>query len=449
VREAKAYESGRRGWWRGWRTPVTPSGVFARGGEDGLSLLELVVAMSVFALSVLAISATIDSGLTLTRNNRQRSVAANLGSQEMDTVRSSTFTSLTARTVTQVVDGSTYTTDRELTWVSKSATNGPCDGSNASPALLRVRVTVSWSNMRGVKPIVTDTLLAPPVGAYSTNSGHIAVKVLDASGAGEDGTSVQISGPSVQTLPTNSDGCAFFAFLAAGTYTVSLNTPGYVDRQSATVPTQTVGVTVGNVSSVQFDYDQAATLALTFTASAGGTIPNNISVTLGNTSFVPSGAKRFAGTGLTRTLTNLFPSSGGYTTWAGTCADADPEGQNPNSGGAFWPGAQRPDALNADPGVTTAGTVAVKSVGITVFKFTGHVAQAGVTVVATHAADQTCGSGASYTLGTTDATGALNSALPYGTWTITVTGKTPKPSWPLVVLDPRSATTPSVEADVN
>jgi hypothetical protein len=416
-------------------------------GEAGLSLLELIVALSVFALVVLAVSASIDSGLTLTRNNRERSVAANLASQEMDTVRSSLFTSLVARTVTQVVDGSTYTTIRELTWVPKGATNGPCDGSNASPALMRVHVSVSWPNMRGVKPVVADTLLAPPVGAYSATSGHIAVKVLDSTAAGEFGTSVLISGPVVQTLPTNSQGCAFFAFLPAGTYAVSLNTPGFVDRQSVAVPTQTAGVTVGNTSSVQFEYAQAASLTLTFTADAGGSIPNNLPITLGNTQFVPTGTKRFFGTGMTRTLGSLFPAAGGYTAWAGSCADADPEGQNANTGGPYWPGAQRPDALDSQPGSSITSTVAVKSAGITVYK-PGSLPLAGVTVVATHTADQLCGSGATYTLGTTDAAGFINAALPFGTWRISVTGKSPVGgTWPNLVLDPNATTTPTLSVN--
>lgn len=415
-------------------------------GEAGLSLLELIVAMSVFALVVLAVSASIDSGLTLTRNNRQRSVAANLASQEMDTVRSSAFTTLTARTVTQVVDGSTYTTVRELTWVSKSATNGPCDGSNSTPALLRVRVTVTWANMRGVEPIVTDTLLAPPIGAYSTTSGHIAVKVLDSNAAGEFGTSVQISGPMVQTQPTNSDGCAFFAFLTPGTYVVSLNTPGFVDRQSVATPSQTVGVTIGNTSSVQFDYDRGATLSLTFAADAGGTIPIAIPVTLGNTQFLPTGEKTYAGTGLIRAITSLFPAADGFTAWAGSCADADPEGQNASTGGLYWPTGQRPDPLDAVPGGTTAGTIAVKTAALTVYG-TGHLPLAGAAVVATHTADQSCAAGETYTLGVTDATGLLNAALPYGTWKISVTAKSPLSTWPSLVLDPTVATTPTLEVD--
>jgi hypothetical protein len=415
-------------------------------GEAGLSLLELVVAMSVFALVVMAVSATIDSGLTLTRNNRERSVAANLASQEMDTVRSSSFTTLTARTVTQVVDGSTYTTTRELTWVPKSATNGPCDGVNGNPALLRVHVSVVWPNMRGIQPVVADTLLAPPIGAYSTNSGHIAVKVLDSNAVGEFGTSVQINGPMVQTLPTNSDGCAFFAFLTPGTYVVTLNTTGFVDRQGITAPTQTVGVTVGNTSSVQFDYDRAATLALTLTADFGGTIPTSIPITLGNTQFLPTGAKTFVGAGLSRSIAGLFPAADGFVAWAGSCADADPEGQNASTAGLYWPTGQRADPLDAVPGGSTSGTVAVKTATLSVFG-TGHLPLSGATVVATHAPDQSCAAGETYTLGTTTAAGSLTTALPFGTWKISVTGKSPLTTWPSLVLDPTVATTPTLEVD--
>jgi hypothetical protein len=415
--------------------------------EAGVTLLELVVALSVFVLVILGVVASIDSGLTLTRNNRERSVAANLASQEMDTVRSATFTSLVARTVTQVVDGTTYTITRELTWVSKSATNGPCDGSNSTPELLRVRVFVTWPNMRGVSPVISDTSLAPPVGAYSANSGHIAVKVLDNTGAGEFGISANISGPLVQSAPTNTDGCAFFAFLTPGTYTVSLNTVGDVDRQGTQVPTQTVGVTVGQVSSVQFDYDQASALSLSFAADAGGTIPADLPITLGNTEFIPTGVKTYAGSGLTRTIANLFPSTDGYTAWAGSCADADPEGQLAGGGGLYWPTGQRDDPITVTPAITTAGTVAVKTSAITVKAIAGPLV--GVTVVATHAADSSCAAGEIHTLGTTGAGGVLSAALPFGKWQLSVTGKTALTTWPTLTLDPTSVATPAIEVDTH
>ncbi len=423
------------------------SGSVALGSEAGLTLLELVVALSVFVVMVLGVAATIDSGLNLTRNNRQRSVAANLASQEMDTVRQTDFTALTARTVTEVVDGSTYTINRSLTWVSKSATSGPCNGVTSDPQMLRVRVTVTWATMHGLEPVRSDTQLTPPVGAYSADSGHIAVTVLDRDGGGAFGTSVQITGPATQSQPTNDDGCAFFAFLTPGTYTVSLNSVGYVDRQSTQNPSQTVGVTVGNVSSVQFDYDQAASLDLALTPDAGGAVPSDVPITLGNTSFLPIGVKTYAGTGATRTIGSLFPSGDGYTAWAGSCADADPEGQIVSGGGAYWPDAQRAPAFETTPGGATTGSVALKSASISVLAG-GLTPVSGATVIATHAADQSCAAGETYTLGTTDAGGLLTAALPYGTWTISVQSQLAlSGTWPNLVLDPNDTTTPALEVD--
>jgi len=39
-------------------------------------------------------------------------------------------------------------------------------------------------------------------------------------------------------------------------------------------------------------------------------------------------------------------------------------------------------------------------------------------------------------------------ALPYGTWTLQITGKTPVGSWPVVTLDPRVATTATANVKI-
>ena len=102
-------------------------------------------------------------------------------------------------------------------------------------------------------------------------------------------------------------------------------------------PTQTAGVTAGAITAVGFDYDQAATIDATLTATGGGTLPastwSQIPIVLGNTAFLPSGTKEFTGTGTFRTLASLFPSSTGYTALAGDCADAD-ERRQPGVGDA-------------------------------------------------------------------------------------------------------------------
>ncbi len=105
--------------------------------DDGFTLIELVVAISIFAIIMIGIAGTLGAGLRMTGSNRRRTVAANLASQEMDVVRSADFQSLVPRTVIQNVDTVPYTVHRELTWVAKSATAGPCDaGGGGVPQLL-------------------------------------------------------------------------------------------------------------------------------------------------------------------------------------------------------------------------------------------------------------------------------------------------------------------------
>ncbi len=399
-----------------------------------MTLLELVIAMTVLSLLMLGVAATMGSGLTLVRNNRNRSVAANLASQEMDTVREAQFSSLAAATTTQTVGSVPFTVHRELTWVAKEATNGPCDATNETPQVLRVHVWVDWPDRQGIPPAVADTVITPPVGAYDPNTGHIAVNVIDSDANPEYGVSVAIAGPTNKTLTTNSDGCAFFAFLPAGTYTVTLNTPGYVDRQGSPTPTQTVGVTVGQVKSAQFDYDRASQINATFDAANGGQVPTNLPITIANTILVPSGTAAFTGSGNPRTLSNLFPANDGYELWAGQCADADPEGKDA-TGAVFYPGASRADPVSVDPGQSTSTHIALTPLTVHVVNQTG-VAMSGRSVVLVHAADNVCAAGETHTIGTTDGSGNISLSLPYGRWQIQEQGHAVSGSWPTATLSP-------------
>lgn len=412
-------------------------------GEAGFSLIELVVAITIFGVVMLGLALTIGSGLALTRTNRHRTVAANLAAQEMDAIRSAEFETVGPETKTQVVEGITYTIHRETTWVARDATSGPCDGSGDTPEVLRVRVRVLWPDMGGVKPVVSDTTLTPPVGSYDPDSGHIGVKVLDAQAEPVFNVPVSLSGPTGSTLTTNSDGCAFFAFLPEGTYAVALGTPGWVDRQSNATPSQTVGVTIGNVSSVQFDYDEAASLAVTLTADATHPVADDVSVTVANPQLVPNGTKNYTGTGASRTISGLFPFLEGYQAWAGACADADPEGQivvpdgsgNPVVQGPYWPGATRQPVVAVESGATTPVSVPLGRLDVVVLDLIGGPV-AGATVRVVHGPDNVC-AGESLVIGATDATGTVRAAVPFGTWSVQVDGRVPVTAWPDAVVDPR------------
>lgn len=407
-----------------------------RADARGVSLLELVIAVSILAISLLGIAATIDSGLNLTRSNRNRSVAANLASQEMDLIRSSDFTTLTAGTSVHSVNSVDYTVHRDLTWVPRDASNGPCDGTNGSPELLRVRVYVTWATMSGIKAPAADTVLTPPVGAYDPNSGHIAVKVLDRNAAAAANVTASVVGPTSQSAPTNADGCAFFAFLPAGTYTVSLNTANWVDRQGYPNPSDTVGVTVGATASLQFDYDQRALMVVSALGAVNGDVPEDYSYTIGNTGLLPAGVRSYAGSTNPTTISNLFPASDGYTVWAGSCADADPEGLDV-IGDPYYPGALRSAAAETIPGGTTATDLVLNPVRVVVT--VGGVPVGGVAVVITHTPDHVCAAGESFDVGTTELDGTLNAELPYGTWTVDVAGHLPAGVSPTITISPLDA----------
>jgi prepilin-type N-terminal cleavage/methylation domain-containing protein len=411
-----------------------------RRDERGLTMIELVVAISVFAILAGGLALTIDGGLNLARNNRNRSIAANLASQEMDKVRQSPFISLPLGLLdrTESVDGVPYTVRRESEWTNNASTTAPCqaDAAHSEPRVMRVTVSVFWRDMRGVAPAKSSTILSPPVGSYDPNNGHIAVRVRDSSANPLLGVPVTVTGPGVnKTLTSTSDGCAFFAFIPASTYTVSLGAAQYVDRQGVANPAQVTGVTSGETSSIAFDYDHAATLNLTLSSPGGGSFPSSIGVGVGNTNLTPTGSKLFSGVGAARTIGNLFPYPDGYGVWAGTCADADPIGADGN-GLAFWPGATRETELDTDPGGIATGTVNLPTVEL---NYGAVSISAGThSVVATHAADNGCPTGLTYTVGTFSGPANTLIALPYGTWTFTVTGASPYGgAWPTVTLDPR------------
>jgi hypothetical protein len=216
---------------------------------------------------------------------------------------------------------------------------------------------------------------------------------------------------------------------------VTLGAVGYVDRQGHANPSQVTGVTSGATSSIAFDYDQASTLSLTISSSGGGSFPSSVPVAVGNTAFLPTGSKLFAGVGAVRTIGNLFPYADGYSAWVGGCADADPEGKDGN-GLAYWPGASRATELSSSPGDTAVGTVDLPSFELRYGDFS--TASGTHNIIAVHDADNGCAAGVTVTIGTFNGPGSALMALPYGTWTFKVSGASPYGgSWPEFTLDPR------------
>ncbi|HWC43908.1 MAG TPA: hypothetical protein VHK02_18135 [Actinomycetota bacterium] len=418
--------------------------------QDGYSVVELLVAVTVFALVFAAVSIGIGRALEVNRGNRNRSAAAYLAARQLEEVRAKTFSSVALGRTTCVYTTtscnlpSPYTVVQDVAWASPGSTSTTCDvpaTSGSTLAYKRVTVTVTWPDMGGVAPVTSQTLLTPPGGTFDANDGHILIQAFDRDALPLAGQTVSITGPQSASQTTSSDGCAFFAYLDPGTYTATMSTTGYVDRQGNQPATQSVGVTASQITKVQFDYDQAATLSVGLVAPSGSVIPNGtygIAMTVANSNLTV-GTKSFqqsaTGSGTTRTVTPLFPYASGYQVWAGDCADADP---------ATYSGGSRGTVLAANPAGTTSGSASLDAVDVVV-KRSG-VAVSGATIQATHAAGTGCTAGETLTTpsgNTTDSTGKLRLALPYGAWTVRATSGS-RTATASVTLDPVSTAVPTL-----
>jgi type II secretory pathway pseudopilin PulG len=427
------------------------------GRQHGYSVVELLVAVTVFALVFAAVSIGIGRALEINRGNRNRSAAAYLAARELEEARAAAFSSVAigsttcTYTTTSCSLPAPYTVVQEVTWASPGSTTTSCGVPTASGATLaykRVTVTVTWADMGGVAPVKSQTLLTPPGGSYDPNDGHILVKVFDRDGDPVVGQAVSLTGPETSSLTTDSDGCAFFAYLGPGTYTATLPSSTYVDRQGNRPASQTAGVTASQITQVQFDYDRAATLSVGLVPPSGATasIPSGIAMTVANTGLTV-GFKSFSetstGSGTTRTITPLFPYASGYQVWAGDCADADPQ---------FYTGASRGAFLASNPGGTTAGSVAVDAIDVAVTKSGSVLKNTAVAVQAIHGGTATAGCSASETLSsssiTTDSNGKLRIAVPYGTWSVKVTSGSQSATSAATLVSPLVATPPSVTVAV-
>ncbi len=244
--------------------------------------------MTIFAIVASGVAVGMTSVFGLTRNNRNRSVAANLASKEMDVIRSTEFESLplTPQNRNETVDNIVYAINRTTSWVTKDGTSGGACSPPAGTALafLKVVVSVTWPNMQGAEPVKTETILAPPIGSYDSDTGHLAVRLRDRAGAPLNGQVVTVVGPGGTFQIPTTNGCAFFLSLTPGNFTVSVNSVNYVNGQGVQNPSQVVAVTQGSITSAEFDYDQKATQTLNLVGLTNYGVPSGLGARVANTS---------------------------------------------------------------------------------------------------------------------------------------------------------------------
>ena len=123
-----------------------------RRRQRGVSLIEVLAAMTLFALVASAVGALATSALLNTTINRHYTMAAMLAQGELEDLRGLDYPAVGSRASVQTVEGQVYNIDTVV------AANTPA----ANMSL--VTVTVRWNGPEGTRNYAVDTIFTDVTG---------------------------------------------------------------------------------------------------------------------------------------------------------------------------------------------------------------------------------------------------------------------------------------------
>lgn len=387
--------------------------------DAGFTLMELVVAMTIFTVFCSAALGLLVRTGDATRVNLNRTAAANLATQQIQLARALDAVNIPLGTVTtsQQVSGTTYTIAQSSKFLGADANANICTGTATVLAYKLVTVKVSWPGATSAQVVRQDTLKAVGIKSAGLDStGALALLVSTSSGVPVPSVPISLSNGSTAT--TDDSGCAVFVGVNPGTYTATLNVLGYVGLGNLQQTLKTgLGVTVGTISRGSISYDTTRNVVVTVASPVtGGVIPSGLPIQVSSSTlgaFVTYSACPASGTPTSACATaptastngqvaGLYPSI--YTVKLGACTEITPS-QN---------------QVDLSSSTANGSTVAVPLGAITVNITKSGVAYTGTkTVTVTHSGVNTgCLTGETYTFpATANGTKIL---VPYGSWNVTV-----------------------------
>jgi hypothetical protein len=317
-------------------------------GEAGDTMIEVVMAALIVALIAAAVFTGLSAAAHIAGAQRHESAAAALAQQDEQRLRGLTVQDLVASAsgsctsavppdgngcYTQTIDNETYTITSTAKFYSASSGSASCTTSGiASADYIATSSVVSWQNANdGRQPIEEHSLITPSTG------GQIVVAVQDnvvTPVTGLASATVTITGPgsstATQSATTDSNGCALFAAVTAGTYSVSATIPSPYVTYGGTA-TQSVALANNQTQTVTFNVAQAATINASFQTRVNGTASAIPFDTFSLRATSESAAQSFGTVGTyatppatVSTGATIYPYSSGYDAYAGNCTNDDP-----------------------------------------------------------------------------------------------------------------------------
>jgi type II secretory pathway pseudopilin PulG len=314
--------------------------------EAGFALIEVVVAAAVLAIVALAVLSGMDGAMSASAREKARAVAANLAERDQERLRTMPI-SLLANPPQQgivEVEGIKYEIKSETRWITDDFGGDPECGasSNNSVQYMQIRTTVTSKVVgKNIPPVTVDSLVAPTT-EHAENHGALGVKVVDrTSTKGVAGINVTAASAThaLGTKQTDAKGCVVFNAVPEDTYTITLNHPGYINRDGEQQSQTTHAVVAKTLSFANMIYDLATKADVTVTSHTPGS-------TWSPAASKPSKASAVSMTngtavGWMRTFTpsqptgrieaaNLFPfAENSYAIFSGACGYASPDTYKP------------------------------------------------------------------------------------------------------------------------
>jgi prepilin-type N-terminal cleavage/methylation domain-containing protein len=380
-------------------------------GDEGFTLVEILVATLVFALTATATVGILITAIRTVRENSDRVYAANLARSEIERQRELGTDLITIGNTTSstTTPEGVFTISTTSNWVGLNQATDACEAAAPGQAYMRVHVEVTGASISETQ--VSDTIIAPSDDSSLVDTGQLAIKVADERANPVSGVTLQVrnvaaAGPTT-TYITGPDGCVFVPKLSpSSAWQVVINRGGYVPR-IVNGTTASGAVIAAQTTRMSFEYAAASSIEFT-SSSADFPIPDGIPLSTG---LDPLAIMPIAVTAYPKTVSSLWPSVGGYQGWLGTCIDSDPA--------SF--AAPRTTSANRTWFAVTPGAKTTAPLGGATVRVRGLPANSLVRIA--HAAEPTgnCTVAQAYDIGRTDAQGVLRVQLPYGKWTFSST----------------------------
>lgn len=331
---------------------MTPLGGRRIGpAQDGFILIEVLVSALVITIAAAGVLTLLTANTRSAADQRTHTTAYSIGQEDQARLRSMRISSLNRleQTRTVTLGGRQYTVESTGVFVNNTkGTSSSCTSGETSADYVRITSTVKWARMEGRKPVVIQSIVSPSNGSLDPSHGTLTVITKNAAGGILAGVGLSGTGVGTFSGSTDSTGCANFADLPSGNYTMTSSATGFVDAQGNLSPwSTTVGVIPSTTQSVTLYYDRPGTIPVEFKYRVGSSgefkAATSDSVLVYNAE-MPKGGVAYGTPGGTRAAivnaTPLYPFKAADTVYAGSCETNNPNPKGENPAGA--------------PGMTTA-----------------------------------------------------------------------------------------------